>query len=143
MMSHARPGSTFPARVKSIGGSAQRATIGPTRQFDAVLELVTPDPTLRPGTSVDVVLIGPRVDNVLQVPVQAVRQKDGKPIVYIQTPHGFEARALDVLYRTESRVGLEGLEEGTVVALVDPDAASQPAAASPSPAAPVAPGGRP
>ncbi len=139
--SHTRPGVRFPARVKSIGGTAQRTSVGPNRQFDAVLELVTPDPSLRPGSSVDVVLTSPRIESVLQVPVQAVRQKDGKPVVYVQKGDGWEARAVNTLYRTESRVGLEGIEEGTVVALVDPEAAA--ATSTPAAAPPVAPGGRP
>jgi HlyD family secretion protein len=141
--SDAVPGVKFPARVKSIAGAAQRATLGPTRQFDAVLELVTPDTRLRPGTSVQAVLQPEPVPSVLQVPLQAMRQKDGKPIVYVQTASGFEPRPISILYRTESRIGLEGLDEGTLVALVDPEAASKPAEEAQTSAAPVPPGARP
>ena len=141
--SDAVPDVKFPARVKSIAGAAQRATIGPTRQFDAVLELVTPDTRLRPGTSVRAVLQPEPVPSVLQLPLQAMRQKDGKPIVYVQTASGFEPRQISILYRTESRIGLEGLDEGTLVALVDPEAATRPAEEARTPAAPVPPGARP
>jgi hypothetical protein len=78
------------------------------------------DPRLRPGTTVDAVLKGKTVEDVLQVPLQAVRQKNGKPIVFVQTAQGFETREVKVTYRTESRAGLEGISEGAVVALVDP-----------------------
>jgi HlyD family secretion protein len=97
---------------------------GPVRQFDVTLKLDTVDPRLRPGTSVNVLLKGKRVDSVLQVPLQAVRLKNGKPAVFVQKGTGFESMEVKVLYRTETRVGLEGLGEGTVVALVDPVAAS-------------------
>ena len=140
------PGVPFRARVKSVAGVAQRAALSPNRQFDAVLELEQPDPRLRPGASVQATLVAERVDSVLQIPLQAMRQKDGKPIVYVQTPSGFEPRPITIRYRTESRIGLEGLEEGTVVALVDPEAAARPSSAEAppaAPAAPAAPGGRP
>ena len=143
VQSDAVPGVTFPARVKTIAGAAQRTTLGPTRQFDAVLELITPDARLRPGTSVQATLEPEPVPSVLQLPLQAMRQKDGKPIVYVQTAAGFEPRQISILYRTESRIGIEGLEEGTVVALVDPEAAARPANEPAAPAAPAAPGGRP
>jgi multidrug resistance efflux pump len=143
--SDAAPGVPFQARVKSIAGAAQRAALSPTRQFDAVLDLEKPDPRLRPGASVQATLVIDRVEGVLQVPLQAMRQKDGKPVVYVQTANGFEATPITIRYRTESRIGLEGLEEGTVVALVDPDAStrSTPEAPPAAPATPAAPGGRP
>jgi hypothetical protein len=40
-------------------------------------------------------------------------------VVFVQKDGKFTATPVKVLYRTESRVGLEGIAEGTVVALVD------------------------
>jgi 2-C-methyl-D-erythritol 4-phosphate cytidylyltransferase len=91
--------------------------------FDATLTLNKVDPRLRPGTTVQAVLKGKEQKDVLQVPLQAVRQKNGKPVVFVQTPQGFEAKEIKVTYRTESRAGIEGIAEGTVVALVDPTTA--------------------
>ena len=128
--------SPLTAKVTAIAGLASSDFFDitrPVRQFDVTLTLDHPDPRLRPGTSVKVILAGRRVDNVLQVPLQAVRLKNGKPVVYVQTAAGFEAREVKVVYRTESRVGLEGLDENAVVALVDPVAAS---ATASSPARP-------
>ena len=79
---------------------------------------------------------GKKVDKVLQLPLQAVRQKDGKPIVYVQAGAGFEPRPVKVTYRTESRVGVEGVDEGAVIALVDPQAAARTAGKSNAPAGP-------
>lgn len=122
------PGRSFPGHVSQIAGMAQSdwwATSGPMRQFDAVLALDNVTPDLRPGSSVRVVLAGRRLDNILQIPIQAVRQKDGKPVVFVQTAGGFEPRPIKVTARTESRVGIEGVDQGTVVALVDPEAAAR------------------
>jgi multidrug resistance efflux pump len=125
--SNGLPGTAFNATVSSVAGLVGTSdwwdVSGPSRQFDAMLKLEHPDPRLRPGTSVDAVLKGKQVDGVLQVPLQAVRQKNGKPIVYVQNGHGFETHEVKVVYRTESRAGLEGIDEGAVVALVDPTVA--------------------
>lgn len=124
--------SPLTAKVTAIAGLASSDFFditGPVRQFDVTLTLDGRDPRLRPGTSVKVRLAGRRVENVLQVPLQAVRLKNGKPAVFVRTAAGFEAREVTVAYRTESRVGLEGLEENAVVALVDPVAASSTASA--------------
>ena len=91
--------SPLTAKVTAIAGLASSDFFditGPVRQFDVTLTLDHPDPRLRPGTSVKVILAGRRVDNVLQVPLQAVRLKNGKPAVYVQTAAGFEAREVKV-----------------------------------------------
>jgi multidrug resistance efflux pump len=124
VISHAVPGEVFQATVSSVAGLVGTSdwwdVTGPSRLFDATLTLNKVDPRLRPGTTVEALLKGKPVKDVLQVPLQAVRQKNGKPVVFVQTPRGFEAREVKVVYRTESRAGLEGVEEGAVVALVDP-----------------------
>jgi HlyD family secretion protein len=136
--SDALSGVPLTAKVSLISGLTSSDffdVAGPVRQFDATLKLDGVDPRLRPGTSVSVLLKGKRVDGVLQVPLQAVRLKNGKPSVFVQKGAGFESMEIKVLYRTETRVGLEGLSEGAVVALVDPVAASATAnAASKGPA---------
>ena len=136
VISDALPGLVLKAKVSTVAGTVTTSdwydASGPSRLFDAALTLVDVDPRLRPGTSVRVVLRGKKVDDVLQVPLQAVRQKNGKPIVYLQTAKGFETREVKVAYRTESRAGLEGIDEGAIVALIDPtvapSATSQPTA---------------
>ena len=136
VISDGLPGARFKATVSTVAGNVNTSewwdVSGPSRMFDASLTLEKADPRLRPGTTVRAVLRGKKIDNVLQVPLQAVRQKNGKPIVYVQTPAGFETRDVKVVYRTESRAGLEGITEGTVVALVDPTVvpSSTPSAAS-------------
>jgi hypothetical protein len=46
--------------------------------------------------------------------------KDGKPVVYVKRGADFDAEQVKVKYRTESRIVIEGLKEGTEVAVVDP-----------------------
>ncbi len=125
--SDALAGVSLKAKVSGIAGLTSSDffdVAGPVRQFDVTLKLNSADSRLRPGTSVTVLLRGRTVDGVLQVPMQAVRLKNGKPAVFVKNGTGFESQEVKVVFRTETRVGLEGLTEGAVVALVDPVAAS-------------------
>jgi multidrug resistance efflux pump len=134
----AAPGRPFDARVATLAGLASRGfgdPLGPQRLFDVVLRLDRPDPRLRSGTSVRGVIAGPEVDDVFVLPRHALFEKNGKPVVYARVGDRFEAREVKVVHRTESRVAIDGLAEGTEVALVNPDSAAGPAA----PAAPAAP----
>jgi len=123
---HAVPGRALAATISDVSGVARRGTFfergGPTRQFDASLRLDHPDARLRPGTSVQLVIAGSELKNALSVPRQALFEKGGKPVLYVRTGDRFEAREVKVTHRTEHRVVVEGLSEGTVVALVDPEA---------------------
>jgi HlyD family secretion protein len=144
VVADALPGKPYTARVSSLAGSAARGnffdnTSGPLRMFDVTLRLDQPDPRLRPGTSVRVVLSGAEVRDALTLPRQAVFQKNGKPVVYARTGTGFTPREVKVTHRTESRVAVEGVTEGTEVALVNPEASTT---GSPSPAGAV-PAGSP
>jgi HlyD family secretion protein len=129
------PGVPFTAKITQVSGLAQEdfwGSSGPLRDFDVTLQLDHADPRLRPGTSVELVMAGTHVENVLHVPRQAIFEKAGKPIVYVRRGSRFEAVPVKPTNRTETRVAIEGLAEGTEVALVNPDLAakaSKPAAA--------------
>jgi hypothetical protein len=128
-------GLLLDAKVRSISGlgQAQRQS-GPLRRFDVTVALDAPDPRLQPGTSVDLEVTGPRVEDALIVPRQAIFEQEGKTIAYIRTATGFEARDVKVLHRGESRAAIEGLDEGAELALIKPD--SVPSGSSSSSPAP-------
>jgi hypothetical protein len=132
------PGVPLPAKVTTIAGLATNNSDfgGPLRQFDTALQLDKPDGRLRPGASVKVSLIGRKLPDVLNLPRQALFQKDGKPVVYVKMGDRFEAREVKVTQRSESRAAIEGVPEGSIIALVDPATVS---AASTKTAAPAAP----
>jgi len=131
----ALPGRTFKAKVGALSGGASRGSFFETsavRQFDIGLELETPDPLMRAGSSLRVVIDGDELKNALHVPRQAVFEKNGKNFVYLQTGDRFDRRDVKVVNRTESRAVITGLNEGDVIALVDPDTAAQRSKASSS-----------
>jgi len=68
---------------------------------------------------------GGNVDKVLIVPRQALFEGEGKTTLYVRAGgvDAFSPRQIKVLHRTESQIAIEGVDEGTEVALVDPVAA--------------------
>jgi biotin carboxyl carrier protein len=120
------PGLTPAAKVTAVAGiGRQDSRYGPLRQFDITLEMTDPDPRLKPGTTVRVLIDGGNVDKVLIVPRQALFEVDGKSTLYVRAggADAFSPRQIKVLHRTESQIAIEGVDEGTEVALVDPVAA--------------------
>jgi multidrug efflux pump subunit AcrA (membrane-fusion protein) len=78
---------------------------------------------LRPGLLADVEIIVEKIPNAIHIPVQAVFEKDGKPIVYVKSGNQFEERLIKPLKRSESTMVIaEGLKPGEVLALTDPNA---------------------
>jgi len=124
----ALPGRTFAAKVGPLSGSASRGNFFETsavRQFDISLELEKPDPAMRAGSSLRVVIDGREIADALHVPRQAVFEKNGKNYVFLQIGDRFNRRDIKVVNRTESRAVISGLNEGDVIALIDPDVAAQ------------------
>jgi HlyD family secretion protein len=132
----ALPGRTFSAKVGPLSGSASRGNFFETsavRQFDINLELEKPDPQMRAGSSLRVVIDGREIKDAVHVPRQAVFEKNGKNYVFVQIGERFDRRDVKVVNRTESRAVISGLNEGDVIALIDPDIAMQRAKSSNGP----------
>ncbi len=140
----ALPGKTFKARVGALSGLANRGSFFETasinRQFDVTFQFEAPDPLLKAGSSARLVIAGTEVADALHIPRQAVFEKNGKNYVFERQGNRFERRDVKVEQRTESRLVISGLAEGTEVALVDPTAAAK---ASPASSAPTIPSGAP
>jgi HlyD family secretion protein len=65
------------------------------------------------------------VKDALFLSRQAIFEKDGKSMVYVTTGKAFEQREVRIVRRTESQVVIDGLAEGTEVALVKPEEEAQ------------------
>ncbi|MBY0506036.1 MAG: efflux RND transporter periplasmic adaptor subunit [Bryobacteraceae bacterium] len=79
------------------------------------------DVLLRPGLLSDVEIIVEKIPNAINVPTQAVFEKDGKPVVYVKTERGFEPRNIQIFKRSESVMVLTGgVKPNDVIALADP-----------------------
>jgi multidrug efflux pump subunit AcrA (membrane-fusion protein) len=134
----ALPGRTFTGKVGPLSASASRGSYFETtavRQFDITLNLDQPDPAMRAGSSLRVTIEGREIPNALHVPRQAVFEKSGKNYVFLQKGDHFERYDVKVVTATESRAVIEGLHDGDVIALVDPDVATSRSKSSSGPLA--------
>mgnify|MGYP003920320819 CR=1 FL=1 len=112
-------------RLASRGGASQfsdaqlaNAKLPPPPEEDSQLDVL-----LRPGLLADVEIIVERIPDAIHIPIQAVFEKDNRPIVYVKVGNRFEERVIKPLKRSENTmVVAEGLTEGEVVALADPTA---------------------
>ena len=142
----ALPGEKFNARIGQLSGLANRASFfesaSVTRLFDVTLQFENPDPRLKAGGSVRVTLAGKDMPDALHVPRQAVFDKNGKNFMFVRTGDRFEQRDVKVEQRTESRVVISGLNEGTEVALVDPTARAASSGSASTPTLPASGGAR-
>ncbi|PYV14004.1 MAG: multidrug transporter [Acidobacteria bacterium] len=134
----ALPGAAFKGKVKTLPGATSGDMWGgnATRTFDATFELDKPAAELRPGFTAHLVILGSDIKGVLCLPRQAIFEKGGKPIVYVKSGSAFQSRDVEIKYQTESRVAVEGLPEGTEVALVNPEQAMKKSQKAATPLAP-------
>jgi HlyD family secretion protein len=133
----ALPGTVLHGTVKSLGGSNNRRfwEADSSAKFDITIALASKDARLRPGLTAQVVIHGEPRKDVLYLPRQAVMSKESKRVVYVKNGSSFEARELKILAENESRAAVEGIAQGTEVAMVDPTAPRKTSNPSPEPAA--------
>ncbi len=119
----------FKGEVASIGAVAREVqpfedpnAVPGQRSFDVLVRIHDPDvEVLRPGMAADIQFVLERLEQVLSVPVEAVFDREGRQVVYVQRGARFVARAVETGERNdEAVVILKGLGEGERVALDDP-----------------------
>jgi len=121
---YALSGTEIKGKVKTVAGMAMRNMFGMgggVSKFDVIVQLDKPAPELMPGLSAEIEMSGGLEKSVLYLPPQAVFEKDGGPVVYLRAGKRFESKKIKIARRSESRVVVEGLDEGAEVALVDPE----------------------
>ncbi len=114
----ALPGRVFHGKIKAIGG-----TTGPVwnRSFECRVSIDDPVAELRPGMSARFLITTEVKKNVLWLPSQALFEADGRKFVYARNASGFSPHDVKLVRRSESKVVIEGLAEGQLVALANPD----------------------
>jgi HlyD family secretion protein len=135
---YALPHQKISGKVKDVAGAALQGFFfgdSGTSKFGVVIALEHPDPQLRPGLTGDVAISAGEMKNVLYLPPQAIFAKSGNPVVYVRKGSEFTPQKIKIARRSETRVAVEGLAEGTEVALVNPEQETQ----NPSSAAPASP----
>jgi biotin carboxyl carrier protein len=94
------------------------AKLPPAPEEDSQLDVL-----IRPGLLTDVEIIVEKIPNAIHIPSQAVFEKNGKLIAYVQSAPGkWEERVIKPLKRSESTMVIaEGLKPGETIAMSDPN----------------------
>lgn len=126
-----KPLNTYKGEIQSLGQSALTSGSASTnldyiealstRSFPVVFDVDTHGERLNLGVTARVTIMGRNVRDALSIPRQALHQKEGKPVVYVRNLEGFEPCEVQVKYLTESRAIIDGIDEGSEVALVNPE----------------------
>jgi HlyD family secretion protein len=118
----ALPGRTYHAKVKQVGGMSTRVFFDDDAggTFDVTMQLSDADAPLHSGMTAQLLFLGDTRKDVFYLPRQALFLKDGKHIVYVKRGKGYEQKEIEIKDETESRAVIEGLSDGTTVAMIDP-----------------------
>ncbi|MEN6608293.1 MAG: HlyD family efflux transporter periplasmic adaptor subunit [Bryobacteraceae bacterium] len=115
-------GGDIPRMARNAFGFTEKemadAELPPPPEEDSQLEVL-----LRPGMLADVEITVEKISNAIYIPVQAVFEKDGRPIVYVKSGNRFDERPVRLQRRSEAAMVVSaGLKPGELVALADPTA---------------------
>jgi HlyD family secretion protein len=133
-------GGNLPAAIKTVAGASRRSDFfgwDSRRMFDVSFQFPGNPAHLRPGLTTRVRVTGDPIKGARYLPLQALFEQDGKPVVFVRRGRSFEPREVKVAHRTESHVVVPDLPVGTEVALRNPLAEDRKGGPS---AAPVQPG---
>jgi HlyD family secretion protein len=139
----ALPGKVFQGKVKNVAGMVSTSFFDdddPVHKFDVTIQFDHADGSLRPGFGAHLDVLGDHLQHALSIPRQAVFDKDGKPSVFVKTGNTFEQREIKIQNVTGGLAVIDGLKEGTQVALINPEKKTS-GPAKPNAAAPPSFGG--
>lgn len=117
------PGRSFGAVVKRVDALARPRIRGvPVQYFGVILELDRTDPAvMKPGARVNATITLERTEDAIAIPRQALFEKDGVQVVYVQRGRTFEPVEVELGATSLGRIVVEkGLEPGDRIAMTDP-----------------------
>ena len=118
------PGLYIKGKVYSIGamGIGSWRTNYFIRDIPIRITLDGSDPHIIPDLSASCDVLVGKVDHAVLVPLDAVQRENGKPVVFVKQPQGFERREVRLGMRSLTQAAvLAGLQAGDVVALRRPN----------------------
>jgi HlyD family secretion protein len=133
--------AAMPATVRAVAGMADRGPFwkaSTQREFDVTFALAALPDGIEAGRTAQIRIEGTPLRNVLSVPRQAVFDRDGTPTVFLHQDGRYVPTKVKIVGRTQSRVVVDGVQEGGLVALRDPAVADN---NTPGPTAPPTAGG--
>ena len=121
---YALPGENFSGKVETVGGATSHEfwDDNARHKFDLTVLFDKNDARLRPGFAARLSIRGDQLSRAVSIPREAVFDREGKKIVYCKRNRSFEAQEVKLRALSEGRAIIEGIQPGTVVALVNPEA---------------------
>ena len=121
------PEKPFEGKVSGISPMVEQSwgEWPPQRNFKAQATFNVPDKRLRPGMNGRMDIVVEKIPNAISVPAAAVFPRQGRPTVFVQEKGDWKPHEVEILARNPDEVAIKGIEAGTRVALVEPDAAAQ------------------
>lgn len=113
------PGAAYQGKVYAIGALAVAG--GRNQQYyirsvPVRVQVQNPDKRMIPDLSASADVLLARADNVIVAPAAAIRQENGKDVVYVKTASGFQRREIKIgLHNGTQAEVVEGLNEGDEV----------------------------
>lgn len=116
------PDTSFYGHVSEIATLARtKDRESKVKVFDVSIIMDENDEKLMPGMTVSCEIIVDNISDTIFIPLEALFNKDGNNIVYLQKGGGFESRIVKVGPENDNFVIIiEGLKEGDAVALTEP-----------------------
>jgi multidrug efflux pump subunit AcrA (membrane-fusion protein) len=115
------PGLTIEGELKKIENLARNRVQwdqASPKVFDCVINPAKSDPRMLSGMTTRVEIVAEVIPDTLTVPLEAVYNEDGTPIVYVKTGEGTDRRVVKPGKSNDHQVEiLEGLSEGELVDL--------------------------
>jgi RND family efflux transporter MFP subunit len=111
----AYPAESFPGRLTAIGDQVDEAS----RSLKARVEVSNPSLKLKPGMFANVTLVSPAAGEIVCVPERAIRDVEGKTVVFVQSKPGvFSKRVIGTGRSSAGQIEiLDGLKEGETIAV--------------------------
>jgi hypothetical protein len=93
----------------------------PTSSFRGFSQIQKPDSRLRPGMNGSMDIEVNKIPAATSVPAKALFTRNGKPVVFVNRKTGYRAVEVQILARNPDEIAIQGVDPGTLVALLDPD----------------------
>ncbi len=115
----AYPDYNYIGEVISKGTLARKKNPGSRiNVFDVEIQIINTDEKLKPGMSASCDIIIDRIEDVISIPLEAVFEKEGKPVVFLENK---KMRLVELGRKNDMSIEiLDGLKVGDEICLIDP-----------------------
>jgi len=116
----AYPDLSFEGKVSKVADLAVARGEDQVKYLEIEVALDETTPEMKPGMTVRVDLLLISEDDQISIPIEAVQHEDDDDFVWVKGLTGWSQQAVTTDTENDTHVVVEGVSEGSVVALVDP-----------------------